>query len=365
MCILRSLFCILVAATTVPVSFAQSVQESIHSWESSAEAVWSYDVFLDVVVRSQHEGQLKVIGEHRIRQRYLGDNWRVDLLKVHKMYHTGGEEQTNAAPDEIVAFAYADEQVRYYSSKGSFGELKTKGVDQISRAKILAPHLFESFKAIYFGESYASMLGYRAEVGKATHGDHGDIQLWLPRSGVVVPHFFWNYDFEVHLSPKNAFLPTLVRFGTKLHQNPDFICEFHNELAQYDGKVWAPSRVTRRTFGSIRGVDNAAGLPLEEITLTIDDSMSHFNIDIPHEVFELTFPPGTVVYDNASDENYVVTEGGKRDYAAFSVLARAKAQELSTNKSDPTERRSLVGILIANIIGVLLVCWFMYRRPAR
>jgi hypothetical protein len=227
----------------------------------------------------------------------------------------------------VKAFAFDGQGVRYFSSRDNFGELRVLS-DLDTTAKLLAPQLFEAFKSHVYGESFFSMLEHRAVSGSQTNST-GSIALFLP-AGARVPHNNAECDYSVHLASDRGFLPTLIRFAVNLNANPDVIVETQNEISEVGSGLWVPTRSTRRTFAAAY-VGNM-NMPASETELSLDMTQSKFNIDIPPEVFEMAYPPGTVVYDNASGSNYVVNQGGEADYKAYATVARKMAQELNTQK---------------------------------
>jgi hypothetical protein len=111
-------------------------------------------------------------------------------------------------------------------------------------------------------------------------------------------------------------------------------------------------------------------MPASEVELKLDTTQSKFNIDIRPEVFEMAFPPGTIVHDKASDKNYVINQGGEADYKAYAVVARKMAEELSikklTEKKGEQGRTRLVPLIVVNVLGISVVLLFVFwRRRAK
>ncbi|QDU40902.1 hypothetical protein Mal4_52650 [Maioricimonas rarisocia] len=330
-------------------------------WKSGADAVWSYDIHIDVVVRGIDAGGVVTIGQHRIRQRYLHGKWRVDFLRTRIMFNSGKEEVWEAG-DEIKAFADNGSGVRYFSSQDQFGELKLPGADPETRAKLPAPHLYEAFKSHYHREPYHSILEHRAGSTTVTIAPE-QIKLRLPSGGVPVPHTHASEDYLVHLSPESGYQPTLIRHGVGLGKQAGVYTETENVLDEVAPGVWAPVRSTRRIFAP--EISGNPDTPAAEHELVLDRSRSQFNVDIRPEVFEMAFPPGTVVYDKAKAANYVINEGGQADYDAYARLARQKAEELNARKLTapiPARGFNTVLLVIANVLGLSAVALVVYCR---
>jgi hypothetical protein len=311
------------------------------------------------------QGRLVKAHEHKIRQRYLHGKWRVDFLRTHYRYADGTEEiwESNGG---IRAFASNRDGsgVRYYSSETHFGELKVPGGDPETAVKLLAPQLYETFKSHFYHETYWSMLAYRVPVGTVTYEEDSAL-LRLPATASSDPHNFAKADFVVHLSQKIG-LPTLIRRGVNIAGNPDVISEFENEMAEVLNGIWAPVRSTRRVYSAplVGNLQTAAS----ENQLALDLSRSKFNIDIPLEVFELRFPPGTVVHEKASGENYVVSDGNQKDYQAYAKIAVQKAEELRSAKAHANLSRSnwlLPTLVVINLVGFIVVfSLFVFLRKS-
>ena len=276
------------------------IQTLLFSWNSAADSVKSYDVYLDVVVNTLTEGKLVKAHEHQIRQRYQDGKWRVDLLRT--LYRSvNGREEVWESNDDILAFASNRDGkgVAFFSSREHFGELKTPRGDSETRIKLLAPQLYETFKSHFYHETYYSMLSYRAESGTLSR-QSDSIEVRLPRTTSSTPHNHSKEDFLVRFHP-GVPIPVQIRRGVMLAESPNTISEFESEVAEVVDGIWVPVRVTRRVYSSDFATD--MNTPACEELLIVDREQSRFNIDILPEVFELPFPPGTVVHDKSKGEN--------------------------------------------------------------
>lgn len=296
----------------------------------------------------------------------LTGKWRVDFLRTRFLGENGKEDRWEAA-DEVKAFAFNGHGVRFFSSQDNFGELKVAGLI-LQRVPMPAPYLFEAFKSHYYGESFLSMLEHRAEAGSISRSA-GAVTLLLPTRvapGKAVPHTDAASDYSVTLSEDRGHLPTQIRSGRNLNDVPDTITEIRNELADVAPGVWAAIRSTKSVFAP--EIAGSLERPAAQEELILDMSQSRFNVDIPPEVFEMAFPPGTVVHDNAKSANFVVSKGGEADYKAYGEIASKLAQELNAKKlsakTQPASGRSryVQALLIANGLGLLAVMLFVVRR---
>jgi len=316
-----------------------------------------------VVVRTLADGEYVIVGEHEVRQRFLHGRWRVDLLRTCRKNKNGTEELWESK-GEVKAFAYHHygQGVRYFSSENHFGQVRVPGADQEVRVKQLAPHLFEAFKSHYYGESFFSIVAYRAASGTATKAATS-VTLNLPSVTATAPHNFVNDDFIVELSTERGFLPTLIRSGVHLNANPEVVAEIRNEIGEIGSGLWAPVRSTKRVYAV--AIAGNVETPVSEEELILDMERSKFNVDIRPEVCEMAFPPGTVVYEEANAANYVVNDGGEADYKAYAEIAKKKAEELAIKKLSTKKQRNrpVPYVLIAvNLLGLLAVLLFLLWR---
>ncbi|MBN1293032.1 MAG: hypothetical protein JXB48_14420 [Candidatus Latescibacteria bacterium] len=68
----------------------------------------------------------------------------------------------------------------------------------------------------------------------------------------------------------------------------------HTTFKQYDGGVWFPKQITKKTYYIN---ENSDSLELETVSMIIVSDDYEINIDVSDSVFEIVYPAGLLVYD--------------------------------------------------------------------
>lgn len=99
-----------------------------------------------------------------------------------------------------------------------------------------------------------------------------------------------------------------------------------------------------------------------------------FNEEAPSELFEISFPPGTVVYDERTDTRYIQLADGQRrvvtpeeqrariSYAT--ALRTASGEGIVQHFPTPATNRAWILVLI-NVGVAIVILAIMWRRSAR
>lgn len=345
--------CAVLYSTALADDHAADVVRSLEAWNSAAEAVWSYDVYASITVHahSKSQQQLVVAGEHELRQRFSLGKWRVDLLRTQRKY-TDRPEEISEAANEPSAYAFDGKQIRYFSHSNNFGQVQDRRT--FSPAKLLAPQLFEMFKAHFGGEPFLSMLRDRAARGTMLKAD-STVLLDLPVDEAALLHTFWNLDFQITLAPSAGWQPIHIRYGQELGADASpFFVEYSNDFEEVAPRVWAPIRCTKAVHS--KAIVGDAMQPAGVTEIRIDRERSQFNVDIPPEVFEMAFPPGALVYDASSGQNYVQSQGSEKDYRAFDELVRQKVDSFEERRPGAvgTSFRKATSVVLIVVNGLIV-----------
>ena len=283
-----------------------------------------YDVLLHVTTDTfdKESGRLVRVGEHTLRQRFMDRNWRVDLIKIRHIFIGGQKpELTETGPDETNAFAFDFRalQARFYSSPQNFGQFQP--LDDRIVAKLQAPQLFESFREPFWGQTYFQMLQPRLKDAKvSSDGDLVTLQ-FPPCSDRSLRINDAEYRFEIVLDPSKGYMPVLIR---RSRPSGNMRVETANELTKTESGLWVPHKTTRTIYSKLGTGD--LNVPLNVVVEDIDMARSNFNIDIDPVVFQLPFPPGTVVRDEFQHVNYIQAKDGTQDLKAYDNYVQSGIQ---------------------------------------
>ncbi len=302
-------------ATSGALAADDSAARILDLWSRSIEGLRSYDVLLHVTTDTfaKEDGHLVRVGEHTLRQRFMDRNWRVDLIKVRHIFRGGLKpELTETGADETNAIAYdiRAQQVRFFSSPQNFGQFQPLN-DRIV-AKLQAPQLYESFREQFWGQTYIQMLQPRLKDAKvSSDGDLVTLQ-FPPCSDRSLPINDAEYRFEIVLDSSKGYMPVLIR---RSRQSGDSRVETTNDLTKTENGLWVPHKTTRTIYSKLGTGD--LNVPLNVVVEELDMAQSNFNIAIDPVVFQLPFPPGTVVRDEFQHVNYIQANDGKKDFKAY------------------------------------------------
>lgn len=336
----------------------------IELWGGSAEGIWSYDVTVHATVRTFTKDQQRLVpvGDHVLRQRFMQGSWRVDQIETNRFFRGQEPKTWEASPSDVQAFAleFSAQDVRFFSSQSNFGQFCS--ASDFNRAKLLVPQLYEFFRGDFYGQTFREMLLPRSNEAD-TSVDGGLVRLVIPP--VTNPAILVNGArdwFEVVLDARKGHMPVRIKKSKDLSSDAHFV-EIENDLTQVDGGLWVPttSSVTVHSKAFTGGLSIPATVTLVEVDL----AKSKFNDDIDPKVFELPFPPGTVVRDADQQENYVQSDGDKRDYEAYEELVRSRMGETRKERLDASPSRVRIVVIVAGFLGLAAVLMGLYFRFVR
>jgi hypothetical protein len=87
-----------------------------------------------------------------------------------------------------------------------------------------------------------------------------------------------------------------------------------------------------------------------------------FNLDIATEVFQLASPVGTIVYEDMSKKNFIVTENNPRDSAAYEGHAADRLKRPSVLAESGIGVRRKMAILLTGFVIVCLAALLIRER---
>ena len=345
---------------------SDKVLRSLEIWKSSADEIWSYDVYASIRVTSysRKKKEMMLVGDHEVRQRFMNGMWRVDLLKTKMFFSSGRIDEWDAGPSEAnyKAFAEAgDNVVRSHLAGEHFGDIVESR--KFTPAKLLANQLFESFKNYPQAADYRSFLAERATISKITSHDSGVMTIRMPSvSEDRQPAA--NVGIEVDLDDSHGMLPLSIRESADLASDvSDFYATNDNILTEVMPGLWCPTTVVRKIYD-----EHVLGTNKEPISISIfkvDMTRAKFNIDIPIEVFELKLPKDTVVYDGRTGENYLQSTDGLRDfkdYDGYSRLIQKRARPKARSTPNHGNTTWLIVVNAILVFGVLVIVYMKRRR---
>ena len=343
----------------------ESLDPHYVKWQSAIEALWSWDVSIDVVVTGADKDRAEFpIGIHRLRQRYLQGKWRVDFLST-KQFTRGKVYESYEAGSDVKAWAFDGKTTRFFNSASQFGQTDTHPhLDEI-QAKLLSPLLQEAFKEDFAGVAYPKLLSMRPspEIIKKDAA----IVLFLaandPKKEKSAP--LGGYDLEIELSNTHG-LPTSMSKGEGLRASRDIVETWQIEYGRAADGLTVPVNATCTVFSP--DITGSSELPASKTVISIDMMKSTFNVDIDPIIFEVPFPPGTAVRDMDAGGSYIVTEGNEKDYAAYSARVKdllKKHKTADTKKILAKASFSRVYVLVGANIALLLVLFGAYRISRR
>lgn len=277
-------------------SAADDVAGSLASWRRTADALCSYDVMLRVGVESyvEQKNAMMKVGEHSLRQRFLRGSWRVDLIETRRMFSAQDPDVWSRSGDDIVAFAFdrTGRDVRFFDGAANFRE--TQPIGQFSAVRLLAPQLYEAFRASFYGRTYYQMLQPRQDTASLT-SDGALATLRFPFAERAPAVDLERASVEVTLDTGKGYTPVRIKIAPK--SDSEMYTLIENRLTWVpDGRVWVPETVRRTIFS--KGHTGDISVPAAVTTIEVEMAKSRFNVDIDPDVFELAFPAGTVASES-------------------------------------------------------------------
>lgn len=111
--------------------------------------------------------------------------------------------------------------------------------------------------------------------------------------------------FRIFLDPEHSFLPRLIECWAESENGP--LLEWRLaivEFAKHESGMDVPVRATHEAFGTNKGWDTY-GKVFSRVEAEVDQGNSRWNVDLPRETFQLTFPSGTLVSDTTQKVRYI------------------------------------------------------------
>jgi hypothetical protein len=161
------------------------------------------------------------------------------------------------------------------------------------------------------------------------------------------------FGVRLHLDPARAFMPNRVVY--LLHGETVPQSEWTNELYEPSPGVWVPRRATIKVF--LHQKDSPLhGSVAAEKTVEIDTEQSHFNVAIDRALFDLQFPPGVKVLDEATSTQFLSgPRGTETDLIELAAAARQAMEDLRTSPSTWSPRRLfLICLNVSVVLGLAL-----------
>lgn len=341
--------------------------EFLALWKNQAEAIWSYDIELAarIDLYDKISGKMMVQSQYRIRQRFMQGNWRFDILEKEEHYLDRPVEKWVATSDDLISFAKYGQEIRFFNAKNQFGQIFTPRT--FNPAIVPTRQIFECYRSERHGEMLPDLLLDRKS--RIESNNEEDILLFFGKTSARHNHS--NLEFRVSLSKSSRLLPSRIVYGSDLSKANStkkdlFWIEIENKLeAVKPGLIFPVETIERKYSPNLRG---SAKEPISIEKLSVDISSAKFNIDIHPKVFQVPFPPGTIVYETETEQNYLQEEGDKADYENASQAILERMGKINFEEIEKSKQAwSLKWILIFNFILLIVAIsvTLFWRRKRR
>lgn len=331
---------------------ASSANEFLDLWQSATDEIWSFDVVLQIShsTRSGSPPTLKPVTTYWRRHRYLQGMWRVDRLDELQPKDSG----TNVGvvgSDQTSAIAWDGQEVHGFRSQEKFGSvLSTRDVNISDFGSFFFDQLFRN---ALLGGHYVGLIRARKNVTASRKNDGGVIVDAAPMP--TLPATFNDRRIVVELDPERNYMPEKIWVSSKLDlTKADF--EIENVLTEVTPATFLPTTSVVRLF--------QRGEVLSEQRIEIAKDDLRVNIDLNSSDFRLRFPVGTVVYDRATNRNFLSGSNEERDFAGFDKFAANYAKQHTNVPTLSRTRRPWLAVAGASMILAVLMLFVVARRSA-
>lgn len=307
---------------------AEDTDSLLQRWKTQAQAIRSYDVEISarIEVYSETHEKMMLLGHYRVRQRFREGNWRIDYLEKEEHYLNRPVKKWKAASSkDHLSFARAGDETRFYNSDREFGQIFPLGT--LSPVALPIRQLFECYRSGRHGEFLADMLRDR----------ESSVQEMSPEAYLLscgttqARHNQANSRFRVLLDKHSGYLPVRIVSGQDLSDQGNWRSEIENRFQTTNAGLRIPVQTTQRKYSRERRGSMQEPVVIE--TLTVNLEKSRFNIEIPAEVFQMSFPRGTLVYDTGRRLNFLQKNEDQRDYEGASrEILKRREREKATRK---------------------------------
>ncbi len=265
----------------------------LDAWDSSCADIHSYEVLVTTnhITRNDETGEMEPVVEYVCRHRFRNQMWRVDRLREERFAKKTVQETSE---NKVWAITWDGKDIRMCNGPADLGGIVAR--PRFNESLIGGPLFHELYFSSYFGEPYVRNIRTRPVADLTRNGTRYVIKAPpAPESNVT-----WrSYRLEVELEELYNFMP--VRISLFDHADSREPCvEISNTYREWRPGLWAPERAVKTTY---LPKETGGSEVFAEVIVEVSPDDWKFNSEIDPALFTLTFPKGTIVYDDYEKRN--------------------------------------------------------------